>query len=109
MMGYSWPALGDQPTSEVTGMTTSPQSSMETHPGILDIRTRHEMAERTATTSQAQTIETMALLTGLYLAASPWISARAWPLAASVPSRIWRWPGRTVAARVRRRQVCGPW
>lgn len=38
------------------------------------MRTRHEMAERTATTPQAQTIETMALLTGLYLAASPWIA-----------------------------------
>ncbi|MFE9647529.1 SPW repeat protein [Streptomyces sp. NPDC006365] len=54
-------------------MTTSPRSPMETHPDILDMRTRHEMAERAATTPQAQTVETMALLTGLYLAASPWI------------------------------------
>lgn len=55
-------------------MTSSPQSSMETHPDILDIRARHEMAERAATTPQAQAVETMALLTGLYLAASPWIA-----------------------------------
>jgi hypothetical protein len=47
---------------------------METHPDILDMRTRHEMAERAATTPQAQTVEMMALLTGLYLAASPWIA-----------------------------------
>ncbi|MFF6984490.1 SPW repeat protein [Streptomyces sp. NPDC008343] len=55
-------------------MTTSSRSSMETHPDILDMRRRHEMAERAATTSRAQTVETMALLTGLYLAASPWIA-----------------------------------
>ncbi|WP_328769792.1 SPW repeat protein [Streptomyces sp. NBC_00286] len=55
-------------------MTTSPRSSMETHPDILDMRMRHEMAERAATTPQAQAVETMALLTGLYLAASPWIA-----------------------------------
>ncbi|MBA2947005.1 SPW repeat protein [Streptomyces himalayensis] len=47
---------------------------METHPDILDMRHRHDMAERAATTPRAQTIETAALLTGLYLAASPWIA-----------------------------------
>ncbi|MFJ8082854.1 SPW repeat protein [Streptomyces sp. NPDC096205] len=55
-------------------MTTSPGSSMETHPDLIDMRMRHEMAERAATTSRAQTVETMALLAGLYLAASPWIA-----------------------------------
>ncbi|WP_409468722.1 SPW repeat protein [Streptomyces sp. HC307] len=55
-------------------MTTSPRSSIETHPDILDMRARHEMAERAATTPQAQSVETLALLTGLYLAASPWIA-----------------------------------
>ncbi|MEV0241767.1 SPW repeat protein [Streptomyces sp. NPDC050674] len=54
---------------------TSPSSgsTMENHPDILDMRQRHEMAERATTTSRAQMIETLALLTGLYLAASPWI------------------------------------
>ncbi|MGV9884965.1 SPW repeat protein [Streptomyces sp. NPDC003006] len=56
-------------------MTTSPRtsSSMETHPDIADIRARHEMAERAASTPKVQAVETMAFLTGLYLAASPWI------------------------------------
>ncbi|WP_430383228.1 SPW repeat protein [Streptomyces sp. P10-4] len=47
---------------------------METHPDILDMRLRHEMAERTTSTPRGQAIETPALLTGLYLAASPWIT-----------------------------------
>ncbi|MEW2282953.1 SPW repeat protein [Streptomyces sp. NPDC047841] len=55
-------------------MTTSPRPSMETHPDIVDMRLRHEMAERATSTPQGQAIETMALLTGLYLAASPWIT-----------------------------------
>ncbi|MFJ5208847.1 SPW repeat protein [Streptomyces nigra] len=55
-------------------MATSSRSSMETHPDILDMRGRHEMAERVSTTPRAQAIETLALLTGLYLAASPWIA-----------------------------------
>lgn len=55
-------------------MATSSRSSMETHPDILDMRKRHEMAERVSTTPRAQAIETLALLTGLYLAASPWIA-----------------------------------
>ncbi|GHB54544.1 hypothetical protein GCM10010377_52060 [Streptomyces viridiviolaceus] len=55
-------------------MTTSPRSSIETHPDILDMRARHEMAERAATTPRAQAVETLAFLTGLYLAASPWIA-----------------------------------
>ncbi|MEV5436500.1 SPW repeat protein [Streptomyces sp. NPDC052682] len=54
-------------------MATTPHSSIETHPDILDMRARHEMAERAATTPRAQAVETLAFLTGLYLAASPWI------------------------------------
>jgi SPW repeat-containing protein len=46
---------------------------METHPDIVDMRARHEMAERATSTPMAQAIEAMALLTGVYLAASPWI------------------------------------
>lgn len=55
-------------------MTTSPRSSMETHPDIVEMRSRHEMAERAATTPRAQAVETLAFLTGIYLAASPWIA-----------------------------------
>ncbi|MEW2305534.1 SPW repeat protein [Streptomyces sp. NPDC006655] len=55
-------------------MTTSPRPSMETHPDIVEMRLRHEMAERATSTPKGQAIETMALLTGLYLAASPWIT-----------------------------------
>lgn len=54
-------------------MTTSPQSPMETHPDIVELRARHEAAERAATTPQVQAVETAAFLTGLFLAASPWV------------------------------------
>jgi hypothetical protein len=47
---------------------------METHPDIIDMRARHEMAERAASTPRAQAVEALALLTGVYLAASPWIA-----------------------------------
>jgi hypothetical protein len=47
---------------------------MEAHPDIVEMRQRHALAERAATTSRAQAIEALALLTGLYLAASPWIA-----------------------------------
>ncbi|MBC9726000.1 SPW repeat protein [Streptomyces sp. TRM68367] len=47
---------------------------METHPDIIDMRNRHEMAERATTTPQAQAVETLAFLAGVYLAASPWIA-----------------------------------
>ncbi|MFB9463795.1 SPW repeat protein [Streptomyces cinereospinus] len=43
---------------------------MESHPDILEMRARHE---RAATTPRAQAIEAMGVVTGLYLAASPWI------------------------------------
>jgi SPW repeat-containing protein len=55
-------------------MTTQPRPDMATHPDMLDMRNRHEMAERVATTPRAQAVEAMALITGLYLAASPWIA-----------------------------------
>ncbi|MDX2596640.1 MULTISPECIES: SPW repeat protein [Streptomyces] len=54
-------------------MTTSPRSSMETHPDIIDMRMRHEMAERATSTPQGQTVGMLAFITGIYLAASPWI------------------------------------
>ncbi|MDO0925299.1 SPW repeat protein [Streptomyces sp. TG1A-8] len=47
---------------------------METHPDIVDMRHRHEMAEHATSTPRGQAVETLALLTGLYLAASPWIA-----------------------------------
>lgn len=49
-------------------MTTHP--SIEQHPDLAEMRSRFE---RATTTPRAQAIETLALLTGLYLAASPWI------------------------------------
>ncbi|MER6996791.1 SPW repeat protein [Streptomyces sp. NPDC000410] len=49
-------------------MTTHP--SIEQHPDLAEMRARFE---RATTTPRAQGIETLALLTGLYLAASPWI------------------------------------
>ncbi|MFC8141792.1 SPW repeat protein [Streptomyces paradoxus] len=55
-------------------MATQPRPDMETHPDIVAMRKRHEMAERFATTPRAQAVEAMALITGLYLAASPWIA-----------------------------------
>ncbi|MDQ1045674.1 SPW repeat protein [Streptomyces sp. V4I2] len=47
---------------------------METHPDIVAMRNRHEMAERATSTPAAQAIESLAFLTGVYLAASPWIA-----------------------------------
>ncbi|WP_386348544.1 SPW repeat protein [Streptomyces xiangluensis] len=47
---------------------------METRPDLVDMRQRHALAEHAATTPRAQAIETLALLAGLYLAASPWIA-----------------------------------
>ena len=46
---------------------TSPsyEPMMETHPDLVEMRQRHALAERAATTPQAQAIETLALLTGL--------------------------------------------
>ncbi|MFI9586739.1 SPW repeat protein [Streptomyces sp. NPDC052236] len=49
-------------------MTTHP--SIDQHPDLAEMRTRFE---RATTTPRAQAIETLALLTGIFLAASPWI------------------------------------
>ncbi|MFJ3517502.1 SPW repeat protein [Streptomyces sp. NBC_01232] len=50
-------------------MTTHP--SIEHHPDLAEMRTRFE---RVTTTPAAQAVEALALITGLYLAASPWIA-----------------------------------
>lgn len=50
---------------------TYPSSSIEQHPDILEMRQR---SERATTTPRGQAIEAMALITGVYLAASPWIA-----------------------------------
>ena len=55
-------------------MTERTQTSLESHPDILEMRERHARAERAASTQQGQAVEAMALITGLYLAASPWIA-----------------------------------
>ncbi|MDX2592961.1 SPW repeat protein [Streptomyces sp. WI03-4A] len=55
-------------------MTTSRGPAMETHPDIVDMRARHETAERATSTPQGQAVGTLAFLTGIYLAASPWIT-----------------------------------
>jgi hypothetical protein len=54
-------------------VTTTPRSTMETHPDIVEMRSRHERAERATTTVAVQAIETLALLTGTFLAISPWV------------------------------------
>ncbi|MEV7593337.1 SPW repeat protein [Streptomyces sp. NPDC089922] len=50
-------------------MTTHP--SIEHHPDLAEMRTRFE---RVTSTPAAQGVEALALITGLYLAASPWIA-----------------------------------
>ncbi|UUU20154.1 SPW repeat protein [Streptomyces sp. DSM 40750] len=55
-------------------MTDRTQTTLESHPDILEMRERHARAERAATTQQGQAVEALALITGLYLAASPWIA-----------------------------------
>lgn len=54
--------------------TSASRPSMETHPDIVEMRKRHEMAERATSTPQGQAVGTLAFLTGIYLAASPWIT-----------------------------------
>ncbi len=44
--------------------------SMESHPDIIELRARYE---RAAVTPLAQGLEALAIVVGLYLAASPWI------------------------------------
>ncbi|WP_208117266.1 SPW repeat protein [Streptomyces sp. NBC_00582] len=55
-------------------MTDRTHTTMESHPDILEMRERHALAERAVTTQQGQAVEALALVTGLYLAASPWIA-----------------------------------
>ena len=52
-------------------MATSPSSRIDQHPDIMGLR---DHSERAVTSSRAQAVEALAVLTGLYLAASPWIA-----------------------------------
>ncbi|MFD8425010.1 SPW repeat protein [Streptomyces sp. NPDC059466] len=51
-------------------MTSTHHAPIEEHPDLLELRAQHD---RAVTTPRAQMIEALALITGLYLAASPWI------------------------------------
>lgn len=55
-------------------MTDRTETTLESHPDIMEMRERHARAERAASTQQGQAVEALALITGLYLAASPWIA-----------------------------------
>ncbi|MFF7966679.1 SPW repeat protein [Streptomyces sp. NPDC007903] len=55
-------------------MTERMHTTMESHPDVLEMRERFVLAERAAATQRGQAIEAMALITGLYMAASPWIA-----------------------------------
>ncbi|MFJ7269449.1 SPW repeat protein [Streptomyces sp. NPDC099050] len=50
-------------------MTTQPR--IEHHPDLAEMRSRFE---RVTSTPSAQIVEALALMTGLYIAASPWIA-----------------------------------
>lgn len=50
-------------------MTTQPR--IEHHPDLAEMRSRFE---RVTSTPRAQAVEALALMTGLYIAASPWIA-----------------------------------
>ncbi|MET9587738.1 SPW repeat protein, partial [Streptomyces sp. NPDC006539] len=52
-------------------MASTHRAPIEEHPDLVELRARHE---RAAATPRAQMIEALALITGLYLAASPWIT-----------------------------------
>ncbi|MET8413387.1 SPW repeat protein [Streptomyces sp. NPDC005195] len=52
-------------------MTSTHHAPIEEHPDLMELRAQHD---RAATTPRAQMIEALALITGLYLAASPWIA-----------------------------------
>ncbi|UGY93643.1 SPW repeat protein [Streptomyces gobiensis] len=49
---------------------TAPTSGIEEHPDLVTLRARYA---RAAATPTAQGLEVLTLLTGVYLAASPWI------------------------------------
>ncbi|MFG2754081.1 SPW repeat protein [Streptomyces xanthophaeus] len=52
-------------------MASTHRAPIEEHPDLLELRARHD---RAAVTPRAQMVEALALLTGFYLAASPWIA-----------------------------------
>ena len=52
-------------------MASTHRPPIEQHPDLMELRARHD---RAITTPRAQMIEALALITGLYLAASPWIA-----------------------------------
>ncbi|MFF7206148.1 SPW repeat protein [Streptomyces sp. NPDC008141] len=52
-------------------MASTHRAPIEEHPDLMEMRARHD---RAAATPRAQMVEALALLTGLYLAASPWIA-----------------------------------
>ncbi|MER5866030.1 SPW repeat protein [Kitasatospora sp. NPDC002040] len=51
-------------------MSTQLPMSMEHHPDILEMR---EQYERVVSTPRAQAVEALAMVTGLFLAISPWV------------------------------------
>ncbi|WP_411072499.1 SPW repeat protein [Streptomyces sp. cmx-4-25] len=51
-------------------MATTHRAPIEEHPDLVELRARHD---RAAATPRAQMVEALAVLTGLYIAASPWI------------------------------------
>ncbi|MGY1503518.1 SPW repeat protein [Streptomyces sp. QTS52] len=55
-------------------MTDQTHTPMDSHPDIVEMRERHARAERAASTRKGQAVEALAMVTGLYLAASPWIA-----------------------------------
>ncbi|MEU6903627.1 SPW repeat protein [Streptomyces virginiae] len=52
-------------------MASTHRAPIEEHPDLVELRARHD---RAAATPRAQIVEAVALLAGLYLAASPWIA-----------------------------------
>ncbi|CAL9632414.1 hypothetical protein SUDANB120_06132 [Streptomyces sp. enrichment culture] len=51
-------------------MASMHRAPIEEHPDLVELRARHD---RAAATPRAQAVEACALITGVYLAASPWI------------------------------------
>lgn len=56
---------------EVVQVSTEVPTSMESHPDIMDLRDRSELA---ASAPRAQMIEALAVGAGLFLAISPWVA-----------------------------------
>lgn len=64
-------------------MTTHP--TMEQHPDLAEMRARFEQA---TSTPRGQAVEALAFLTGVYLAASPWIAGFSGIMALAVTNLI---------------------